>query len=272
MLKAVIFDLGGTIVDKYSLTPILSFKRVFDNHRLICNHRDIVRDMGKEKREHIWEMLNTDTNKGRLYFRTQRKPDQEYVDTMFRDFNQVQSEMTRDHLTVLPETQNIFDGLRKLGIKIGITSGFNREIMNDIRHTLYYEGLYADEWISSTCLGHPGRPAPYMIQELMRRFEIHDPSTVLKVDDTNIGIQEGKNAGCQTIGVAKWSVNMGVESFDEILEIERCADLYHARLSSSMYQLGLSEPTAVVESLDDVLDHVNLTETSTTHSTNNIPP
>lgn len=259
MIKAVIFDLGGTIVDKYSLTPILSFKRVFDNHRLICNHRDIVRHMGTEKREHIWKMLNTDTNKGRLYFRTQRKPDQEYVNTMFRDFNQIQSEITRNHLTVLPETQNIFDSLRDCGIKVGVTTGFNKDIMNEIRHTMYYEGLYADEWLSSTCLDLPSRPEPHMINELMRRFDIHDPTTVLKVDDTNVGLQEGQNAGCQTIGVAKWSVNMGIQSFDEIREMERCPKLYSARLASCMYQLGLSKPTAVVESLDDVLDYVNLT-------------
>ena len=259
MIKAIILDLGGTIVDKYSLTPILSFKRVFEKHSLICNYRDIVRDMGKENKEHIWEMINTDTNQGRLFFRNHKKPDKAYVDTLFQEFTTIQSEMSRDHLTVLPETQNIFDCLRDRDIKIGITTGFNKGIMNDIRHKLYYEGLYADEWISSTCLDLPGRPAPHMINELIRRFRIRDPSTVLKVDDTNVGLQEGQNAGCQTIGVAKWSVNMGVQSFDEIREIESSPELYSARLSSSLYQLGLSEPDSVVESLTDVLDYVNLT-------------
>ena len=259
MIKAVIFDLGGTIVDKFSLTPILSFKRVFEKHSLICNHRDIVRDMGKEKREHIWEMINTDTNQGRLFFRNHAKPDKAYADTLFQEFTKIQSEMTRDHLTVLPETQNIFDRLRDRDIKIGITTGFNKDMMNDIRHTLYHEGLYADEWLSSTCLSLPGRPAPHMINELMRCFNIRDPSEVLKVDDTNVGLQEGLNAGCQTIGVAKWSVNMGVQSLDEIREIESTPELYSARLSSSLYQLGLSKPSAVVESLDDVLDYINLT-------------
>ena len=31
MVRACIFDLGGTIVDKYSYTPLKSFKQMFAN-------------------------------------------------------------------------------------------------------------------------------------------------------------------------------------------------------------------------------------------------
>ena len=129
---------------------------------------------------------------------------------------------------------------------------------------LLQEGLYADEWLSSTCLDLPGRPEPHMVNELMRRFDIRVPNNVLKVDDTNVGLLEGHNAGCQTIGVAKWSIHMGVQSVPEIREISASEvtspELYSARIASSMAQLGLSNPTTVVESLDDVLEFVNLDE------------
>ena len=34
MIRACIFDLGGTIVDKYSMTPFLSFKNAFQKQKI----------------------------------------------------------------------------------------------------------------------------------------------------------------------------------------------------------------------------------------------
>ena len=34
MIRACIFDLGGTIVDRYSITPLLSFKKLFSKKNL----------------------------------------------------------------------------------------------------------------------------------------------------------------------------------------------------------------------------------------------
>ena len=56
------------------------------------------------------------------------------------------------------------------------------------------------------------------------------------------------------MGVARWSINMGVQSLEESDEIENVPWLYSARLSGSMHTLGLSGPTRVVESLDDIFD------------------
>lgn len=40
-----------------------------------------------------------------------------------------------------------------------------------------------------------------MIHALMARLGVEDPSTVMKIDDTAIGIEEGLNAGAVTLGV-----------------------------------------------------------------------
>jgi phosphoglycolate phosphatase-like HAD superfamily hydrolase len=49
-----------------------------------------------------------------------------------------------------------------------------------------------------------GRPAPDMIQELMRRLGITDPARVAKVGDAPADLQEGTNARCGwVIGVTE---------------------------------------------------------------------
>ena len=49
----------------------------------------------------------------------------------------------------------------------------------------------------------------------MDRLNIRSPKHVIKIDDTEVGIQEGINANCITIGVAKWSVYMKMLTLDD---------------------------------------------------------
>ena len=52
-----------------------------------------------------------------------------------------------------------------------------------------------DEYIASDEV-EKGRPEPFMIQELMQRTGIEDPKEVVKIGDTEVDINEGRNAGC----------------------------------------------------------------------------
>lgn len=250
--RAVIFDLGGTLVDKYSMTPLLSFQRVLQNHNLVCSHQTIIKDMGKEKREHISELLRTRENTERWLFRYGRKPQSSDCDKLFEEFTEIQREQTHHHLQILPETLESLRHLRDSGIKIGVTTGFSKELMDIVRDKLSDEHIPVDEWVSSTCLDLPGRPAPHMIYELMRRFQITNPRSILKVDDTNVGLLEGKNAGCLTMGVARWSINMNVRSLDEIRMVEENPEVYYEKLRRSRKKLYMTKPDYVVDSLKEL--------------------
>ena len=60
---------------------------------------------------------------------------------------------------------------------------------------------FIDGYISSESVEH-GRPEPFMIKELMNRFNIDNPQEVAKIGDTTMDILEGKNANCGlSIGV-----------------------------------------------------------------------
>ena len=50
MIKACIFDLGGTIVDRYSLTPFLSLRKVFSDKCINVRDELLFKDMGKSKK------------------------------------------------------------------------------------------------------------------------------------------------------------------------------------------------------------------------------
>lgn len=47
-----------------------------------------------------------------------------------------------------------------------------------------------------------GRPSPLMMYRSFADLGVWPPSRVVKVDDTGVGIEEGVNAGCWTVGLA----------------------------------------------------------------------
>ena len=52
-IRLVVFDLGGTIVDKYSLSPFISLRQAFQKKGLIIPNKLIYKDMGMNKYDHI---------------------------------------------------------------------------------------------------------------------------------------------------------------------------------------------------------------------------
>lgn len=98
-------------------------------------------------------------------------------------------------------TGEIFQFLRERGINVATNTGFPKEVTEVIIDKLGWKkaGLI-DFWLCSEMVGK-SRPNPLMILETMKFFKIRNPLNVMKIDDTIIGLEEGKRAGVITMGV-----------------------------------------------------------------------
>tara|TARA_B100000674_G_C37980474_1_gene981932 strand:- start:3512 stop:4300 length:789 start_codon:yes stop_codon:yes gene_type:complete len=250
MIKLCVFDLGGTIVDKFSLSPFLSLKNAFKKNGINIHNSLLFKDMGKSKLDHINLILN-DKYVSRSWFQKYGKyPTQSDSHNLFEDFNQIQLNQGLKDIRILPETKNCIDLLLGNNILIGATTGFNQEITHKIKQQLIDKDIYIHKYISSTCLNLPSRPYPHMINHIMDELHVDNPQSVIKVDDTEIGIKEGANAGCITVGVAKWSINMKMKSYEEGYLLTR--DEYNERLKYSRFALVQSGADYVIDSLDEI--------------------
>tara|TARA_Y100000389_G_C17372108_1_gene469601 strand:+ start:375 stop:1082 length:708 start_codon:yes stop_codon:yes gene_type:complete len=114
------------------------------------------------------------------------------------------------------ELLDFFGKLRADGIKVVLNTGYPKDFQEriikhfDLTHSV-------DTWISSEevlC----GRPAPYMIHQLMEQCEIPSVNNVAKVGDTVNDMKEGINAGCK--------LNIGVLSgADSITDLSKYTDV-----------------------------------------------
>ena len=257
-IRLAVFDLGGTIVDKYSLSPFISLKQAFKRKRINVNNHLIYKDMGMNKHEHIGEILN-DKYTRRIWFKLYGEyPNSSSVMSVYDEFIKYQMNEGISNIEILPETKNTINWLKANNINTGVTTGFSRPIMTAIKEKLIDDDIHIDKYVSSTCLGKPGRPNPHMMNEIINTLSIADRKRVIKVDDTVIGIEEGKNAGTLTVGVAKWSTNMKMTRYDQDKDMSK--EEYVERLKNSRETLWSANPDYVIDDLNqlpNIIKHIN---------------
>ena len=216
IVKGCIFDLGGTIVDRYSFTPLLCLQRAFKGQRINIPLSMIRKDMGLSKEDHIHKLLEEKEVQKQWINKYRQRPTKADRLSLFSDFQFMQERETKLNMDILPHTSKCISRLKKDNIVTGVTTGFDSEQMDRIKWLLESENIFLDSYVSSTCLNKPARPEPHMIFENMNRLKLDDPRRIIKIDDTVSGIQEGLNAGCWTVAVCRWSSNMNVDSVKDM--------------------------------------------------------
>jgi len=259
-VRACIFDLGGTIVDRYSITPLKSLIETFKRHNINISNDLIFKDMGIDKRIHIENILD-DTNIYQKWFKQyKRNPEYDDVLKLHQIFKNIQIKKSHK-IDIIPETYSTFEYLKKNDIKIGTTTDLNKKNADIIGRVLNDNVCKLDNIVSSTCV-KKSRPHIDMIHKNMIDLGVSNPKTMIKIDDTNVGIKEGKNAGLWTVGVARWSTYMNVlpENYNNMNDI-----VIRERLESSKEKLKLSQPDFIIETLDEL---PNIIEIINIHNSN----
>ena len=181
----MVFDMAGTTVDdRVGGVPLVlrSYREAFRGCGVEVPMEVLNEQRGRDKRTVIGELGGDDAEEIYARFR------EELVANLGR-------------VGEIPGATGAFRFLRGRGVGVALNTGFPREVAGGILGRLGWEGEgLIDAWICSEDVGR-SRPDPAMIRELMGRLGVGDPSAVLKVDDTAVGIEEGLNAGALALGV-----------------------------------------------------------------------
>jgi len=248
MIRCCIFDLGGTIVDRYSLTPFISLMNAFGKRSITIPDHILSKDMGKKKLDHIKLLCNEPVVQKQC-------PTIDPLD-VYEDFNRLQMNNMNEYLDIIPETKRCIQYLDDKSIRTGITTGFNKEQMDIAIEKLRLDGIVLESAVSSSCIYNGSRPYPHMINKNMENLNISHPKEVIKIDDTEVGIQEGINAGCYTVGVAGWSINMNVFTFAEKTFLDKhdtdIEGILYYKLKESRKKLSDAGADVVIDTLDEL--------------------
>ena len=197
-IKLVVFDMAGTTVKDENYVGH-AFQQAMKNFGYEIPLKDINPIMGYEKPVAIKMMLQ-------LHELNTTLITEKLIGAIHDDFvaNMLHFYRTSDQIVPLPHAEETFEALRSQGIKIGLDTGFSKNIADVIIERLNWAGK-VDVVVASDEVEN-GRPYPDMIQKMMLQLNITDAAEIAKVGDTEVDINEGKNTGCKyVIGVTTGS-------------------------------------------------------------------
>ncbi len=212
-LQAVVFDWAGTVIDHGSLAPMGVFVRAFAHFGVEIATDEARGPMGMAKRDHIQAVMGLPRVRDAWRARHGAPPTEADVDRVYEVFVPMNIEVVSGHATLIEGVAEVVARLRARGLRIGSTTGYTREIMAPVLPLAAQQGYAPD---SLVCAGDvaAGRPAPAMMYRTLLDLGVWPAWRVVKVDDTEVGIAEGLNAGCWTVGVAMTGNLFGLSAAD----------------------------------------------------------
>jgi phosphonoacetaldehyde hydrolase len=200
-IQAVILDWAGTMVDCGSRAPMGAFVRAFAEFGVAIEVADARAPMGVAKRDHIAAVGRAPQVAQAWRERHGRDVSEDDIDAIFAVFEPMNVASVEAHADFIPGALEAVAALRARGVRIGSTTGYTRPIMQRLLPLAAAAG-YAPEVV--VCAGDlaAGRPSPLMMWYAMARMGVYPASRVVKVDDTPVGVGEGRAAGTWTVGLA----------------------------------------------------------------------
>ena len=251
---AVIYDLGGTLVDRYSLSPLKALQFAFKKHNYYLTPSQINLYMGLSKPQHISAVV-------RDYYREAHRTTLDIdlplkIAPIYADFKQEQRRLLEAGIDILPGVRHTYEYLREKDIKVAVTTGYSTDETNLIIQHLAREGMTFDSVVSSNEVIN-SRPCPDMVLKTMENLGIDEMSSpyVLKIDDSLYGLREGIRGGCLAVGVARYSCMMNVNSLSNVHgeiddEIERRCET----VKTMMIEMGAHYAIDSMDCLPDLLE------------------
>ncbi len=188
-VQMVVFDIAGTTL-KDNGEIALAFQSAFLESGYEVSLERINLLMGYQKPEAIAKILG-ETN-----------GDQSVVADLVPGIHKRFTGLLTDYygnapgIEPLPYVTDVFTWLHQNGIRIGLNTGFSKDITGVILQRLGWATSGIVDHVVSSDEVKAGRPHPYMIRKLMNDAGILSASEVIKVGDTEVDVKEGRNAGC----------------------------------------------------------------------------
>ncbi|MCL2881751.1 MAG: 2-aminoethylphosphonate--pyruvate transaminase [Coriobacteriia bacterium] len=246
MIKAVVFDWAGTMVDYGCMAPVKGFIEGFRSIGYEISDEMARKPMGIAKLDHtraIAAMIAEPITEEQIL-----EAYRIFEETMFADIEQ--------YCDVLPYVIEAVAMLKRQGIHVGSTTGYTDKMMEKVIPAAARQGYTPDLCVTPDQVAK-GRPYPYMMWQNLMHFNLTDPREVIKVGDTVADIEEGKAADCWTVGVIMGSSDLGLTRDEVAVLSDEELKSRKAAVRARYYQAGADYIIGDMSSLANVVADIN---------------
>ena len=255
-IEAIIFDWAGTTIDYGCMAPKNVFVEIFKRMGIAITDAEAREPMGQNKIDHIREILKMPAISEKWVEHYGSMWSEENVKKIYNDFIPLQVEVVSNYAELIPGILELQDELRNRNIKIGSTTGYNREIMDVVTIKAEEQGYKPDCIVCSSDVV-TGRPSPLMALKNANKLNVSSLSNIIKVGDTVADIKEGVNAYMWSVGVIISSNEMGLISAEVQLLSEKELEERKEKIATKFFNAGAHAVINTLAELPALIDKIN---------------
>jgi phosphonoacetaldehyde hydrolase len=208
-VKGVVLDWAGTAVDFGCLGPVAPFIEVFERRGVSVTIEEARKPMGLIKKDHIRAMCASPEVSAGWFNVYGREPGESDVEEMYLDLEPLMVATVSRFAEPIPGLLEVVEKFRKIGLKIGSTTGYTRSIMDVLVPEAARNGYSPDSVVTSSDVPK-GRPCPFMCYQNAINLVLYPMEAMVKIGDTVADIQKGLNAGMWSVGVTRSGNGLGL--------------------------------------------------------------
>lgn len=188
----IVFDMAGTTVDENNLVYKAVRQAVNEKGYEFSLEQVLAVAAGQEKLQAIRSVLALADN-----------TDEDLAKSIFERFKILLDQAyNAQPISEQPNTLEVFKQLRSKNILAVLNTGYSRDVAEKLIRKLGWQKEKDFDALVTASDVTQARPHPDMILYAMKMTGISDAAAIIKVGDSIIDIEEGKNAGCRfSIGI-----------------------------------------------------------------------
>lgn len=191
MYALAVFDMAGTTInDRDEVYRVL--REATEREGAEYSDEQFQENMGTEKKYAIRQLLGI----GGV------EPSDETVERAWAWFRE---ELARTYTELPPVPldgiEAMFQELREAGVKIALTTGFGREIVDLILGAMGWQVGVTVDAVAAGDEVETGRPEPFLIQKVMADLGVEDTAQVISSGDTAADVISAQRAQVTSVGV-----------------------------------------------------------------------
>ncbi|MDQ3393900.1 MAG: HAD family phosphatase [Bacteroidota bacterium] len=207
-IKAMIFDMDGTVVDSNKL-DFEAWKHVFEQHEVALEYKDYIKLLGATSEEIILKYL--DINEDEI---------EEFINKREALFKKYVNEKG---LQPMPHIKGLLDQIKNAKIKMALATGAQREKLDFMLEKINLAN-YFDEIVTADDV-EKGKPNAETFLKAAEKLQVSPDETIIW-EDAEKGVEAAKNGNLKCIAITTTNEGKeGLEKADLLIDSYKDIDL-----------------------------------------------
>jgi beta-phosphoglucomutase family hydrolase len=199
-MKAVIFDMDGTVVDTTRI-EYDAWKQMFDEQHVDFPYEEYIQVLGAKGSEIVKERMDIGDDQ---------------VEELLHQKEEYFKQLVEENgLQLIPDVEKVLQEIRRLDLKMALATGSSQEKLDFILERLQIRH-YFDAFVTADDVKN-GKPDPEVFLKAAQKLEV-PPHECIVMEDASNGVEAAKNANMTCIAITSTRGKESLQKADLVIK------------------------------------------------------